>query len=53
MVAIANALDHATRLLSAQSAGMDRQTFRDWVICYDADGVDGLYKFHKNQLASE
>jgi transposase len=27
---------------AAQSAGMDRQTLRDWVIRYNADGIDGL-----------
>jgi len=32
MVAIANALDGMTRLAAVQSAGMDRQTLRDWVV---------------------
>ncbi|MEZ5935091.1 MAG: hypothetical protein R3F54_24805 [Alphaproteobacteria bacterium] len=34
LVAIANALDGMTRLAAARSAGMDRQTLRDWVIRY-------------------
>lgn len=42
MMAIANALDGTTRLAAARSAGMDRQTLRDWVIRYNADGIDGL-----------
>ena len=42
MVAIANALDGMTRLAAARSAGMDRQTLRDWVIRYNADGIAGL-----------
>ena len=43
MVAIANALDGMTRLAASRSAGMDRQTLRDWVVRYNADGIDGLY----------
>jgi hypothetical protein len=35
MLAIANAL-------AARSAGMDRQTLRDWVIRYNADVIAGL-----------
>jgi transposase len=42
MAAIAHALDGVTRLAAARSAGMDRQTLRDWAIRCDADGVDGL-----------
>jgi transposase len=42
ILAIANALDAMSRGESAQSAGMDRQTLRDWVIRYNADGIDGL-----------
>ena len=41
MLAIANALDGMSREEAAQSAGMDRQTLRDWVIRYNADGIDG------------
>ena len=42
ILAIANALDGMSRDEAAQSAGMDRQTLRDWVIRYNADGIDGL-----------
>ena len=42
MLAIANALDGMSREEAARSAGMDRQTLRDWVIRYNAHGVDGL-----------
>lgn len=43
MVAIANALDGMTRLAASRSAGMDRQTLRDWVVRYNTGGIDGLY----------
>ena len=42
ILAIANALDGMSREEAAQSAGMDRRTLRDWVIRYNADGIDGL-----------
>ena len=42
ILAIANALYGMSREEAAQSAGMDRQTLRDWVIRYNADGIDGL-----------
>jgi len=42
LLAIANALDGMSREAAARSAGMDRQTLRDWVIRYNAFGVDGL-----------
>src|SRR5258708_26801355 len=42
VLAIANALDGMSRALSARLAGMDRQALRDWVIRYNADGLDGL-----------
>jgi len=42
MLAIANALDGVSRDDAARSAGMDRQTLRDWVIRYNEHGVDGL-----------
>jgi len=42
MLAIANALDGMSREEAARSAGMDRQTLRDWVIRYNAHGIDGL-----------
>ena len=42
ILAIANALAGMSRKAAAESAGMDRQTLRDWVIRYNADGVAGL-----------
>jgi transposase len=42
LLAIANALSGMSREKAARSAGMDRQTLRDWVIRYNEHGVDGL-----------
>lgn len=42
LLALALVLDGATRTVAACSAGMDRQTLRDWVVRYNAEGVDGL-----------
>ena len=42
LLAIANALDGMSREDAARAAGMDRQTLRDWVLRYNAHGVDGL-----------
>ena len=42
ILAIANALDGMNRDEAARSAGMDRQTLRDWVLRYNAHGIDGL-----------
>jgi transposase len=42
LLAIANALCGMSRAEAARSAGMDRQTLRDWVIRYNAHGVVGL-----------
>jgi transposase len=42
ILAIANALDGMSRDEAAQSAGMDRQTLRDWVIRHNEHGLDGL-----------
>jgi transposase len=41
-LAIANALDGMSRKMTARAAGMDRQTQRDWVHRYNADGVTAL-----------
>ena len=32
-----------SREATAQSAGMDRQTLRDWVIRYNEQGIEGLH----------
>lgn len=42
ILAIAMVLDGHSRLLAAQAGGMDRQTLRDWVHRYNADGLAGL-----------
>ena len=42
ILAIANALEGMSRDAAAASAGMDRQTLRDWVIRYNEHGLDGL-----------
>jgi transposase len=43
MLAIANALAGMSRAEAARAAGMDRQALRDWVLRYNAHGLDGLY----------
>jgi transposase len=42
MLAIALILDGANRADAAKSAGMERQTLRDWVHRYNAEGIEGL-----------
>ena len=42
LLALANALDGMSRDAAARVAGMDRQTLRDWVHRYNAEGVAGL-----------
>lgn len=42
ILALAMVLDGQPRLLAARAAGMDRQTLRDWVHRYNADGLAGL-----------
>ena len=42
MLAIALVLDGADRTRAAQTCGMDRQTLRDWVHRYNAEGLAGL-----------
>ena len=42
ILALANALDGMSREQAAKQAGMDRQTLRDWVIRFNAEGMDGL-----------
>jgi transposase len=42
LIALANALDGMSRAQAARQAGMDRQTLRDWVIRFNAAGVEGL-----------
>ena len=42
MLALALILQGASRTEAAQSAGMDRQTLRDWVHRYNEAGLAGL-----------
>src|ERR671910_1917856 len=42
LLALANALDGMSRGAAARAAGTDRQTLRDWVHRYNAEGVAGL-----------
>ena len=42
MLAIALVLDGHSRADAAEACGMDRQTLRDWVHRYDAEGTGGL-----------
>lgn len=42
MLALALVLDGRTRTEAAESCGMDRQTLRDWVHRYNAEGLTGL-----------
>lgn len=42
LLAIALVLDGISREDAARLTGMDRQTLRDWVLRYNAAGVDGL-----------
>ena len=42
MLALALVLDGRSREGAAEACGMDRQTLRDWVHRYNADGIAGL-----------
>ena len=42
LLAIASILDGASRADAARNAGMERQTLRDWVHRYNAEGLAGL-----------
>lgn len=42
MLALALVLEGRSRMEAARSCGMDRQTLRDWVHRYNADGLAGL-----------
>jgi transposase len=43
MLAIALVLEGVDRKTAAESCGMDRQTLRDWVHRYNAEGLAGLW----------
>jgi transposase len=42
MLALALVLEGSPRAVAAETCGMDRQTLRDWVHRYNAEGLDGL-----------
>ena len=42
LLAIAMVLEGMRRKVAAESCGMDRQTLRDWIRRYNAEGVEGL-----------
>jgi transposase len=42
MLAIALVFEGVSRKVAAESCGMDRQTLRDWVHRYNAEGLEGL-----------
>ncbi len=46
MLALALVLEGVSRAEAAQAAGMDRQTLRDWVHRYNAEGLAGLTDRH-------
>src|SRR5215470_14829692 len=43
MLAIALSLEGWSRKVAAEACAMDRQTLRDWVHRYNADGLEGLF----------
>jgi transposase len=46
LLALAFILEGASRAEAAARSGMDRQTLRDWVHRYNADGIAGLRSGH-------
>src|SRR5216684_3713814 len=57
ILALAMVLDGADRKSAAESCGMDRQTLRDWVHRYNAEGLRGLHDLKapgpKSKLTAE
>src|ERR1700751_6296007 len=43
MLCLALVLEGSDRTTAAEACGMDRQTLRDWVHRYNAEGLPGLY----------
>jgi transposase len=43
MLALAHVLDGRSRGEAAELCGMDRQILRDWVLRYNAEGLEGVY----------
>src|SRR3954453_13101905 len=48
MLALALVLEGASREEAARAAGMERQTLRDWVHRYNAEGLPGLHDRHRS-----
>lgn len=48
ILAIAHVLEGTSRAVAAARCGMDRQTLRDWVHRYNADGIAGLSDAHRS-----
>ena len=46
LLALASILDGHSRTEAAERAGMERQTLRDWVHRYNAEGIAGLRSSH-------
>jgi transposase len=46
LLALASVLEGQSRTEAAAQSGMDRQTLRDWVHRYNAEGIDGLKSSH-------
>jgi len=46
LLALARVLEGASRSEAAKQSGMDRQTLRDWVHRYNAEGIAGLKSGH-------
>ena len=42
LLGLANVMDGMSRERAARQAGMDRQTLRDWVIRFNAEGIEGV-----------
>jgi transposase len=42
MLAVALVMEGVDRKTAAETCGMDRQTLRDWVYRYNAEGLEGL-----------
>lgn len=51
MLALALVLEGESRTAAARVCGMDRQTLRDWVHRYNAEGLEGLVNRHGGGLA--
>src|SRR6516165_1164892 len=48
ILALALVMEGSSRSAAARSCGMDRQTLRDWVHRYNAEGLAGLSDRHRS-----